>query len=291
MSSFLNGLFFIRRPFKGLTSILMNLQQYMFILNNTPLILNQQEITPTVGGLINAHSPTVEIAATDHVNVSESTVLAERMTDVLEVKPIVEEYITPKLNDSLFWCLYIAINGYDEYLQIQRNYGVKELEIKKSIAELVKTKANLFKLTNYKVTKVSIQEILSELLTSQKDTSMLCLIAMTIYYNINVILVNATNQLMVEFISNAESELPTYVLRKQDKQYSINIEPISQERRTIMKESMICLENYTKPLKPISNYKADDLINIAKKLGVYNDAEKLKKHDLYEKISECMKWK
>lgn len=291
MSSFLNGLFFIRRPFKGLTSILMNLQQYMFILNNTPLIINQQETTPTVSGLINAHTTTVDIVTTDNDKSVESTVMDERMVDALEVKPIVEEYITPKLNDSLFWCLYIAINGYDEYLQIQRNYGVKELEIKKSVAELVKTKANLFKLTNYKVTKASIQEILSELLTSQKDTSMLCLIAMIIYYNINVILVNATNKLMVEFISNKDNDLPTYVLRKQDKQYSINIEPITPARLTIMKETMICLENYTKPLKPISNYKADDLMDLAKKMGLYNDAEKLKKPDLYEKISEHMKWK
>lgn len=38
-----------------------------------------------------------------------------------------EELYQPKQQDTLFWCLYIMKYGYNDYLQIDHNYGVKEL--------------------------------------------------------------------------------------------------------------------------------------------------------------------
>ena len=265
MSSFINQLLFLRKPYVGITNVLSSLRQYMYILNSMPMILNSSVPVPK------------------QVPIETSI--------VIEKPKQIESYITPKLQDSLFWCLFIAVYGYDEYLQIQRNYGVKELEIKKLVAEMVKEKPNSFKLTNHKVTKVAIQEILSELLTSQKETSMLCLISLTIYYNINIVLVNSSNEFMVEFIANKDVELPIFIIKKQEKVYSINVEPLTKDELINKKETMVCLENHLKPLKPISAYKVDDLIDLSTKLGIYNSAEKLKKPDLYEKLSEYMKWK
>jgi hypothetical protein len=259
----------------GISSILSNLRQYMYILNSTPLILNAIPVASAVS----------VTSTTEPVNISQGVPVS------VPVPVSTNEYITPKLSDTLFWCIFIAVNGYDEYLQIHRNYGVKELEIKKLVADMAKNSPHLFKLTNYKITKVAIQEILSELLTSQKDTSMQCFIAMLIYYKINAILVNSTKEFMIEFISNKDSELPTYILNKDGKNYSINIEPVSKEQIENMKETMICLENYSKPLKSVSSYKTSDLTQLAKKLGVYDETEKLKKPELYEKITEYMKWK
>jgi hypothetical protein len=241
----------------------------MYILDSKPMLLNLQTQTEKLKSFIATETPSTKVTMT---------------------RPI-DKFIMPKLQDSLFWCLFIATNGYDEFLQVNRNYGVKELEIKKKVADLVKEKPNLFKFTNQKVTKVSIQEILSELLTSQKETSTLCLIAMTIYYNVNIILINSTKQFMIEFISNKDVELPTYVFQKNDKRFAVNIDQVTKETILDMKESMVCLENYIKPLKPMSTYKVEDLIKLATKIGVYNQDEKLKKPDLYEKLSEAMKWK
>lgn len=268
MSSFLNQLFFLKHPYSGVTNILSSLRQYMYILESKPMLMNLPIQTEKL----------------------ETIIALEPSTTVPSTRPI-DKFITPKLQDSLFWCLFIAVNGHDEFLQVNRNYGVKELEIKKKVADLIKEKPNLFKFTNQKVTKVSIQEILSELLTSQKETSILCLIAMTIYYNVNIILINSTKQFMVEFISNKDVELPTYVFQKDDKRFAVNIEAVTKETILDMKETMVCLENYLKPLKPMSSYKVDDLIKLATKIGIYNTDEKLKKPDLYEKLSEAMKWK
>jgi len=263
MSLFLNQLFFLKRHNSGITNILSSLRQYMYILNYKPTVAN-------------------------------TLIQPEKIESLLAIedkKESSDKFITPKLQDSLFWCLFIAVNGYDEFLQVNRNYGVKELEIKKKVADMVKEKPNFFKFTNQKVTKASIQEILSELLTSQKETSILCLIAMTIYYNVNIILINSTKQFMVEFISNKDVELPTYVFQKDDKRFAVNIDQVTKETILDMKETMVCLENYVKPLKPMSSYKVEDLIKLATKIGLYNPDEKIKKPDLYEKLSEAMKWK
>ena len=90
------------------------------------------------------------------------------------VEPRVQRsLITPRQPDTLFWCLYIIRHGYNDYLQIDRNYGVKELEEKQHILEFVKENKVNMKNTNYKITNVAIQEIMSELMTQQKQTSFL----------------------------------------------------------------------------------------------------------------------
>ena len=202
------------------------------------------------------------------------------------------DIISPTHHDTLFWCMYIAAFGYNDYLQIGRNYGVKELEIKKLVGESIQSYPAQLKQTNYKITKASVQEIMSDCLTCQTETSMLCLIAIICYFKMNVIMVDSTNKCMLEFISLPQITLPTYVLYKDAYgKYKIKTTPIFQDDIASMKKSMICLENYLKPLKPISIYKIDDLIQIAKIIGIYDETEKRKKPELYEQISNMIMWR
>jgi hypothetical protein len=50
-----------------------------------------------------------------------------------------------------------------------------------------------------------------------------------------------------------------------------------------------CLENYQKPLKAISNYKVDELTEIANKVGYVLEG-KLTKPELYNKLMEHCCW-
>jgi hypothetical protein len=45
-----------------------------------------------------------------------------------------------------------------------------------------------------------------------------------------------------------------------------------------------------KPIKAIGGYKVDELEELAKKIGVYDGSQKRKKAELYEAVSEVMKW-
>lgn len=199
--------------------------------------------------------------------------------------------ITPNHTDTLFWCLYIVVHGYNDYLQIGRNYGVKELEIKQKIGEYIKTNASKLKNTNYKVTKACVQEILSEMLTSQKETSMICLIAMTVHFNINVVLVQPAKKIMVEFIGQKDAELPWYILYKDTYgKYTIQESPATSNQLEELRQTNICLDSYLRPLKPMTTYKADDLIQLATKLGSIDLTTKIKKQELYEQLSARMQW-
>jgi hypothetical protein len=222
------------------------------------------------------------------INTIESTTRNESKLD-LPIKT--EDIISPTQKDTLFWCIFIIHFGYNEYLQVNRNYGIKELEIKQKIIEYLNKNPGVLKQTNYKITKASVQEILSDFLTSQKDTSILCFIAMISYFKMNIIMVDSTNRFMLEFFSNKDENLPTYVLYKDGYgKYKVNIEPLNHDNIDDMKNTLICLENYMKPLKSASNYKIDELIDLARKLGIYNENMKYKKNDLYEQICEICKW-
>lgn len=219
-----------------------------------------------------------------------STIIQEPIQETNST-PIIE-FISPTHQDSLFWCIYIAMHGYNDYQQVSRNYGVKELEIKQKIGNYIQSNPSKMKKTNMKITKAAVQEILSELLTSVRETSFFSMIGMLVYYKINILIVDATGKKMLEFVSDVDNELPTYVLHKDVfGKYKLQSDPISKHQIDKMKTTIYCLESYLKPLKTISSYHVEDLYKIAKQIGIYDENKKYKKTDLYQQLSEALTWK
>jgi len=289
MSSYCNSIFF---GSKDVT--IEDMQPYMLTVSNKekeiveePIVtvktielekeehtLPVQEKEPTIS------EPTEEVTVTDLVKPNEVT-----STTI--------DLVLPKQQDTLFWCIYIAVFGYNDYLEVSRNYGVKELDIKKQIADFLQKTPSAFKTSNIKVTKVAIQEILSELLTSQKETSILCLLAMIVKHKINVLLVDPTDRFYLEYYHDKDmDEIPTYVLRKDTYgKYRIQLEPLSKDIIIHWKSSRFALDSYQKPLRAASLYKVQELEDIARRFSLYDDAKKYKKADLYNDICEGIRWR
>jgi len=289
MSSYCNSIFF---GSKDVT--IEDMQPYMLTVSNKekeiveePIVtvktielekeehtLPVQEKEPTIS------EPTEEVTVTDLVKPNEVT-----STTI--------DLVLPKQQDTLFWCIYIAVFGYNDYLEVSRNYGVKELDIKKQIADFLQKTPTAFKNSNIKVTKVAIQEILSELLTSQKETSILCLLAMIVKHKINVLLVDPTDRFYLEYYHDKDmDEIPTYVLRKDTYgKYRIQLEPLSKDIIIHWKSSRFALDSYQKPLRAASLYKVQELEDIARRFSLYDDAKKYKKADLYNDICEGIRWR
>jgi len=293
MSALLNPIFFIKKEHLNINNVLNVLQNYMLTNANRAAILLRSKVAFKGGKLLLSE----ESDSDDEVlcNEQQSQPLMQNTfveTAIVNQSLVTNELISPKQHDTLFWCLYIIHFGYGEYLEIDRNYGIKELEIKKKIGEFITSNPHKMKNTNVKITKAGVQEILSELLTSQKDTSMNCLFALLVYYNINLIIVNSSKLLMLEFISDKDSDdTPTFAVYKDEySKYSVNITELTKEEIKDMKEKMICLENYFKPIKAASNYKVEDLEFLAKKLGIYKEDKKYKKQDLYNEIAKACIW-
>jgi len=207
--------------------------------------------------------------------------------------PLPIEYLSPTHQDSLFWCIYIAVFGYDDYLQVSRNYGVKELEIKQKVGNWIQKNPSKMKEANIKITKVAIQEILSELLTSVKETSIMSMVGMIVFFKINIILVDSTGALMLEFKASKDNESYSTIVLYKDTfgKYKLRADTLTHEQVVEFKQTKVCLESHLKPLKPLSTYHIDDLKNIARRLGGFDETYKYKKPELYDELSESMKWK
>lgn len=245
--------------------------------SNEPTITHE----PTVTTII--HEPAVTIIT------HEPTLQNDPIIQIKETahKTITHERFSPLQQDTLFWCIYIIAHGYGDYLQIGRNYGIKELSERHKIGEFVKQNTVRMKQTNYKITGVALQEIMAELIVVQKQTSMLSLIAMTVYYNFNVIIVLPGNKTYCEFLA-ADNE-PTYLITKDGRgKYSVQFEPISTEQRDLIKSSMYRFEHYNKPIKSMTSYKVDELSDIARQLGILDETKKYKKPELYALVNEQM---
>lgn len=204
-----------------------------------------------------------------------------------------KDLIYVKQTDSLFWCLFIIAHGYKEYHMVGRNYGVRELEEKKKIYEFVKANPTRLKSTNYKMTNVAIQEIMSELMVVQKKTSYLCMIAILVYYNVNLLVVNPSEKSMIEFWVDKEEatkeKVDTFVLYKDNHtNYKLQIENIGVSTIQGMKEKMVSWEHFDKPMRGVSSYKVAELQELLQKLGLFVEGKKYKKEEMYELIVKAI---
>jgi hypothetical protein len=204
--------------------------------------------------------------------------------------PTTVEYKKPKQKDTLFWCLYIAKYGYDEYTEIQTHYGTKQLEIQQKIGNYIRNNMVLLKNVNTRITKAAAQEILSELLTDSKTTSMHVLYAYAIYYNMNLILLHPSTEYYLEIQSDTMEDVDTYLLQKDDRQqFSIRESPLTEQEYKEIVDTKYRLESHLRPLKAIGNYKVDELYEVAEKVKM-DLTVKWTKPELYNAITEKIKW-
>jgi hypothetical protein len=233
------------------------------------------------------------------VNVEPQTKLCEEEPPVsselasTSIFDNINDWIMPKQKDTLFWCVFIATQGYTEYMKIHHNYGAKELEMKQKISNYIGKNAGKMKLTNQKITKQAVQEIMSELFTDIQKTSLLTLTALGVFFNINFILLNTNKMGRLEIVTNIDREPmdPTYCIKRNKYgKYSIYIEPVNASIYSELDEKTVCLESHTKPLKSATRYKLDELVEIARKLDVRSLPATYKKIDVYTAIHELVKW-
>jgi hypothetical protein len=249
---------------ESITDIMSMLKPYMLTINNKSIL--QKESIET------------HVSICD--NVQESLHVVEKPCDNKISN------LTPGQADSLFWCIYIAIHKYEEYLMIHNKHNMLELEWKQKLSKQITDCPSKLKQSTHKVTKANIQEILSDFMTAPYKTNMLCVIAITVYYNIHIIIMNSTNNMRMEFLTDTHLA-ETYVIYKNEKNhYSICPEPASADELARIRSSSFLIENNEKPLKSIGSYKVDELIQYAKLFGIYNDHEKYKKNELHEIVGE-----
>lgn len=200
----------------------------------------------------------------------------------------------PKQSDSIFWCVFVFTYGYGEYLMVGSKYGNRELEEKQKMITQFKTNPKSLKTTNHKITNGNIQEIYSEFMAIQNETSLMGVIALTVFYDIRILLVDASKKTYLDFhTSNNDSYNleKTCVLYKNKgirgkTKYTIHMSMTDEMIQTIQK-TMLCLDGYNRALRSISSYKIGELEDICNLLGLITDTNKrAKKDELYNRINQ-----
>ena len=284
MISFINSISYKNSLFKYTRDVL-KLKSFMFTKEKKEAIINNSEFEAKKLALDDPGKES-ELKIED-IDVPQTVDIIKEEEFAIDEK----ELISPRHQDTLFWCLFIIHFGYKEYLQVDRNYGVKELEEKQKIYEFIKNNPTKAKETNYKITNVAIQEMLSELMTPQKQTSMLSLIGLIAYYNVNLFIINEETKCMLEFWANAEmkTDTLTYIIYKSsDGKYKLQFENIGEYKVVELRNKYMVLEHYSKYMKSVSGYKVEELEAMAQKLNIFDETKKYKKSELYENIGKVL---
>ena len=78
--------------------------------------------------------------------------------------------------------------------------------------------------------------------------------------------------------------------RERKRNYSVCMDELSEEKMKELEENNIVLDSCTRPLKTISNYKVEQLVDMATQLELYDTTCKYKKNELYNIITSKLKW-
>jgi len=224
--------------------------------------------------------------------IQTNTIDEIKNNEIISQECITPEFKTPNQKNTLFWCMYIAKNGYDEYKQIKDNHGSLQIDIQRKIIEYIEKNKTLLKELNIRITNIKIQEIMSELSTIFHKTDIYVLYAIVVYYHINIILMHPSEEYYLEIFSDTVSnEVPLYLIRKDQKNnYHLKESALSVDDYVGLKETKFQLYNHLKPLKAISAYKVSELQDIADKLEIDVHSKKRSKNELYNDISQITKW-
>lgn len=198
----------------------------------------------------------------------------------------------PKHKNSLFWCIFIAINGYNEYLMIGNKFANKEFEEQQRIMQYIKENGHEMKSLKMKITNSLLQQIMSELLV--ENTSNLLLVnAYSVYYKSTIYVLNQNNHTYVIFGNKNDEYSNTIIIQYNNKKYGLN----NDIQINNIDNEYLFLENFEKPLKSISNYKLDDLKQLCIKFNNFNknkydfDINNKKKQDFYDLLCQLCIWK
>lgn len=205
-----------------------------------------------------------------------------------EIKPREQRAFSPKKQDTLFWCAYVAYHGEAEYWLIGNKYKNTELSEKQKVIDFIQKNKTGFKSAYPKMTNVKIQEIMSELMLDKK-TSLKTFMSLCVFYKFHAILTyNKTYIVCAPHLEDSTRPIFLFI-RSDDGHFSFKPLETKEDVDEIKTTHILVESDPSKPLKAASNYKIDDLKHMANILGIAI-GEKQKKQEIYDEILKKIKY-
>ena len=222
------------------------------------------------------------------INKKEENEFKEQVKKVKEKitveKKITNPFFIPRQKDSLFWCFYAIVNGIEKYENLHVINVVIEKTLKIEYVEKLRLKKELLK-----IHKCGSLLHLENSLVNEQKIDMKTFIALCVLENINVLYIN--NKIYFELQMNSQSIVN--IIHFLPEKYKYAVEENSFKANDY-KNSLYQVTNLDKPIKAISSYKSEELVEIASKLGLETkkaDGKPMLKKDIYEKIIQKLSLK
>jgi hypothetical protein len=190
-------------------------------------------------------------------------------------------FFTPKEKDTLFWCYYIITNGELSYEMLNSRNILVEKQNK--IHYITKIRENKQIVKTYKFDTLTNIEtnLANDNLINIKTVMSLCAID-----KINVVFIS--KKTYFELLMNDDDLI--YVINETESKYNkkYGFQMIKKTELDTIRQTFYKIEVLDKPIKSLSSYKLQDLIDICNKLAIEivnkDTGKKKTKNELYESI-------
>jgi hypothetical protein len=202
--------------------------------------------------------------------------------EVDKLENVNKNIFIPSDNDSLFWCLYIIKNGLSNYTQLTNRNFIVEKQFKIEYVERLRKEKQLIK--QYKFdTLTNIENSLAN--ENRIDINTFLTLCVVGCLNIFFIKKNTYFEL------NMNDSNKIYIIKYISEKDKYGFEETNKDNLNVFREKFYKVDNISKPIKSLSSYKTQELLEICNKLGIEttisseNNVTKNKnKKDLYESI-------
>jgi hypothetical protein len=245
---------------------------------------------------LNPYMLTPDVWAQMHNEVPNNAVntVPNLVTDVVpnQCKEAVNTKFRSSLRDSLFWCIYVAING-ESFYQSQLKSGTNMINLmmneKKAISDHFNKNTTLLKNSNHKITLAKINEIKCNLMTKSVMDSVESFIPCSIYYGRPIYVYfeeihsylrfNDKNYVSDDDNNDEKIDENIILLSIKDGKFALEYEVSDFMKK---KNGLFHIQHYEKVLSGVSNYKTDEMREIYK--TVFGEDAEMKKPEYYEKV-------
>jgi hypothetical protein len=170
--------------------------------------------------------------------------------------------------DTLFWCYYEMKNGVGSYDLIEKKTIVTEKQMKIELVERLREATLLHKFA-------ALTHVESKL-ANDRAIDVPTFLTLCVLDELNIVFIN--KRTYYELILN--SCQPIHYVCKLDYKYGMDVSVNLDEIRSTFYK----VDNIEKPIKAVSAYKLDELIDMYQRISGGDDSVKKKKADLYEAI-------
>jgi hypothetical protein len=271
-----------------LSEIFLNNCKHINLDNKEPVVKSKNMKNKHMDGMDGKDGSISNVKMVENVIICSDITSTDIACQPLVLKKV--EYFTPSQSNSLFWCFYIIYNGFASY-EFESNYFTAEQQFKIQTIEKVKKGENKAVLKEHKISKTCFESGL----VSATNINAKTLYALCLCYNLNIFYVYKNTY--YEMITNIEKPIHIIIYNAETNNFSIRLPVDMHAKETLtehieymekIKETYWKLDNLEKPLRPITVYSVNDLINICSKLEIpiicETSNKKKTKSELYSSI-------